>query len=142
MLAAGNQRYYHYRILREERIAGEPFLLVRIEARRQFSDRGLLEGSVLVSPANGSVLRIDIAQDSIIGIEERRRLAGEEGFEGVIIRDSHWFEKMNAGLRFPSRSEMRELYLKDQMQTLHYTVSYAYSAYKFFSVQISDIEIH
>ena len=36
---------------------------------------------------------------------------------------------------------MREIYVKYQMQSLHYTVSYSYSNYSFFNVQINDIEV-
>ncbi len=140
LLGAGNQKLYHYRILKEESIAGQPFLLVRIEARRKYADKPLLEGSVLVSPEDGSVLRIEIAKNSIEGVAQRLLIAREEGFDDVLIRDVHWYEKNEKGLRFPSRSEMCEIYLKDQLQTLHYTVSYAYSAYSFFDVRINEVD--
>jgi tetratricopeptide (TPR) repeat protein len=140
LLGAGNQKFYHYRILKEELVAGEPFLLLRIEARTSYDGKSLLEGSALVSPKDGSVIRIEVAQGSIAGVEERRQRAREEGFDDILIRDIHWFEKIEKGLRFPSRSEMREIYLKDQMQTLHYTVSYSYSTYTFFDVRINEID--
>ena len=142
LLSAFNQKYYHYRILKKEQFAGQPFLLLRIEARREYSGQNLLEGSALVSPEDGSVARIEIAQGSIVGLEERRLLARMEGFDDVLVRDVHWFEKTEQGLRFPSHSQMREIFLKDQLQTLHYTVDYSYSGYKFFDVQITDVEVH
>jgi len=141
LLAASNQKYYHYRILKKEQFAGQLFLLLRIEARREYAGQNLLEGSALVSPEDGSVARIEIAQGSIVGLEERRLLARMEGFDDILVRDVHWFEKTEQGLRFPSRSHMREIYLKDQLQTLHYTVEYNYSGYKFFDVQITDVEV-
>ena len=141
LLGAKNQGWYHYAVLKEEDIAGQPCLLVRIEAREKNPANPLLEGTAAISTRDGSVLRIEIAQNSIWGLPERLQTAQNQGFDDVIVHDIHWFEKEVNGLRFPSHSEMREIYVKYQMQSLHYTVSYSYSNYSFFDVRITGIGI-
>ena len=141
LFAAANQGRYYYWILKEESIAGVPCIVVGIEARAANPGKQPLEGEAAISTRDGSVLSIQVAQDSIEGLAERLQIAREQGFDNVLIQDKHWFEKEMKGLRFPSRSEMREVYLFDRMKTLHYTVSYSYSAYTFFNVRISGIGI-
>jgi len=141
LLAAANQGRYYYWILKEESIAGVPCIVVGIEARAANPGKQPLEGEAAISTQDGSVLSIQVAQDSIEGLAERLQIAREQGFDNVLIQDKHWFEKEMKGLRFPSRSEMREVYLFDRMKTLHYTVAYSYSAYTFFDVRITGIGI-
>jgi tetratricopeptide (TPR) repeat protein len=141
LLGAANQGRYYYWILKEESIDGVPCIVVGIEARAANPDKLPLEGEAAISTRDGSVLRIHVAQNSIEGLAERLQIAREQGFDDVLIQDIHWFEKEMKGLRFPSRSELREIYLLDRMKTMHYTVSYSYSAYTFFDVRITGIEI-
>ena len=141
LLGGANQNWYHYTILKEENIDGQPCLLVGIKARITNPDNPLLEGDAAINTRDGSVLRIEIAQNSIKGVAERIQTAREQGFDYVIVHDVHWYEKEVNGLRFPSRSEMREIYVKDHWPTLNYTVAYSYSNYSFFNVQINEIDI-
>lgn len=139
LLSDGNQPLFTYGLLGSERIGNQDCLLLDIRAKAQNADKPLLEGRVLLSRKDGSVLRIDVAQNAIIGLGERRILAQEEGYPEIEISNIHWYEVEKNGLHFPSRAEMRELYLVNDLKTLHYVVNYAYSGYNFFQVDVGAV---
>jgi hypothetical protein len=141
LLAAGNQPLFTYRLLGKERVGNQDCLLLDVHAKKQNIDDPILEGKVLLSSKDGSVLRIEVAQTAIIGLKERRDLAVEEGYQEIEVSNIHWYDLEKNGLHFPSHAEMREIYLLDSLKTLHYVVNYAYSGYHFFNVDVLAVNI-
>jgi hypothetical protein len=139
LLAAENQPWFTYRLLGAERVGDQDCLLLDVRAKHQNTEAPLLEGRVLLSSTDGSVMRIEVAQTTIIGIAGRRKLAMEEGYQEIEISNIHWYDKVQNGLRFPSYSEMREIYVVAGLKTLHYMVQYAYANYNFFQVDLEVI---
>jgi len=136
LLALENQPLFNYRLLGSERAGNQDGLLLDVRAKYQSTEMPLLEGRVLLNAADGSVMRIEVAPTAIIGVAERRTLAAVEGYPEIEIHNIHWYDTEKNGLRFPSHSEMREIYSAGGLRTLHYVVKYTYSNYRFFQVEM------
>ncbi|HDP94797.1 MAG TPA: hypothetical protein ENN40_05480 [Candidatus Aminicenantes bacterium] len=139
LLGRENQGKYNYRILRNESLNGKAYLLIDIRKKAPQKGDFQLEGTALVYPHDGSVIRIEFNQSSIIGHEGRRRASLDLGFEDAVIKDVHWFEVQKGGLNFPSRSFLTERLKLGDVLMPHYAVEYRYSKYAFFSVSIKDV---
>ena len=141
MLGKKNQGSYQYRILKEELFHGKAYLLLEVRKRIDISDSFQLEGTALINPDDGSVVRIELKPTSIVGYESRRQMAREMGFEDVVIKDVHWFEARKKGLNFPSRSLLTEHLKLGDLYMPHYSMAYEYSKYTFFTVHVKDVKV-
>jgi len=142
LLAAEKQPFFLYRELGRRVIAGIPFIIIDIRTRTPLPGKRALEGSAWVSEIDGSVLRIDIDPESILGIERRRQGAVETGFDQVIHFDTHWYEVEKSGLRFPTRTHFIELFKRGSLEKKNFEAVYSYDQYTFFQVIIKEVVTH
>ena len=134
LLSRANQKDHDFKILREERIGGEPAVVIEAHPKPGVKVDHLF-GTIWLRRKDAGILKIQWNPASIgnyAGIEEiGRRLKMTPIFT---LTSEYAFEKN--GIRFPSRYTVKEVYVKGKGR--HYQRSkteVAYDRYQFFTVE-------
>lgn len=102
-----NQAHYRYKLLKREKLRGVQSWVLEIEPAS--ADGISLHGRAWLDHDDSSVLRIDIAPEALGGFEKQKANAMKMGAT-LSLTDTHWYELARDGIRFPTRTEIREKY--------------------------------
>lgn len=129
------QKYYNYCIVGKEKIFGENSII--IEAKPKKNDASLyLYGKIWVGENNYDVLKIEWAQESIGLIRNFEQRAKSQNAKPLITSKTE-FEIEKNGIRFPSRFEYEQAFIKkDGKKKMVSETIVTYKNYKFFTVEI------
>jgi hypothetical protein len=134
LLSRNHQADFEYNIVREEKVGGEPAVV--IEAAPKPGIRlDYLFGTIWLRKRDAGILKIQWNPSSIENYADVEEVARQLGLKPNIVMTSEYaFE--NNGIRFPSRYTVKESYLgKMGRRFQHSETDVAYDRYKFFTVE-------
>lgn len=137
LLSRDRQADHDYRLVREEKVGGEPaFVIEAVPKPGVRSDH--LVGTIWLRSRDAGILKIEWNPSSIdnyAGVEETgKRL---EMTPHVIMTSEYAFEKN--GVRFPSRYTVKENYIRGGRHFQRSQTDVLYDRYKFFTVETQVI---
>jgi hypothetical protein len=135
------QRYYDYKILKEELLNGEKTVV--IEAIPMYNRRqNTLFGKIWVKIDDFSIVKIEWYPNSVKNIRTINAIANAYGEVPKVTFVSE-FNKERNGIRFPSRFHIEEAYINPEgKKFVRLENDVIYKNYKFFYVQVGNIEYH
>lgn len=107
LFARDQQPQYEYKLLKKEKLLGVRTWVLEIKPRKESGIS--LHGRAWIDRKDASVLRIDINPEALGGFPKQQENARKMGAE-LLMNDSHWYEVVRNGIRFPSRTEISEQY--------------------------------
>ncbi len=145
LLGKSQQSKFNYAIIEEERNNGRDVLVIEATPKTT-SEENSNYGRIWVDKKNFQILRIDVAQESLVGYKDPK-------VKGVnhIITVTHYYDVEKKGLMFPSKTVFEENYTPDKVQvglwsnytntvqkkTLQWAkLEIDYTDYKFFTVDV------
>jgi len=145
LLGKSQQNKFNFKIIEENKQNGRDALVIEA-IPKTVSVENSNYGRIWVDRENFQILRIDVAQESLVGYKDLK-------VKGVnhIITVSHYYDVEKNGLMFPSKTVFEENYTPDKVQvglwsnytntvqekTLQRTkLEIDYSDYKFFTVDV------
>jgi hypothetical protein len=134
LLSENSQGYHDYQFVGEEEVQGEKIAVIDATPKGTFTGiHGY--GRIWVKEGDGSVLKIEWKPESIPNFEGLEARAKRYRSElSVTLITEYGFEKN--GIRFPSRDDSEEAYLKPEGQKfVRSRTSVIYRDYKFFTVE-------
>jgi len=132
-LAREWQGTYDYKFFEEDTLDGVNAIVIEIRPK-VFIEGKPNFGKIWVDGKDGSVLRIDVEQESLVGFKEIQAQAKANRLKPQITT-SHVFGFEKNGLRFPSRTVFEESYIDSKKaKTLFSRTVFSYEEYKFFIV--------
>jgi hypothetical protein len=148
LLGKSQQNNFNYKIIEENKHEGRDALVIEAKPKTA-SERNSNYGRIWVDKRNFQILRIDVAQESLVGYKDPK-------VKGInhIIAVTHYYDVEKNGLMFPSKTVFEENYTPDKVQvglwsnytntvqkkTIQWTkLEIDYTDYKFFTVDV-DIE--
>jgi hypothetical protein len=108
LLAKENQAKYIYQLQAVQRINGIEVQGIKV-VLNELAGGPVLDGQVWLDTTDFSVIKIEINPRYFAGFEQLREQAMKAGAE-LTLSDVHWYELKRNGIRFPSRTEIREIY--------------------------------
>jgi hypothetical protein len=108
LFAADKQSAYFYRLEKHEKMLGRPVAQLSIAPRPGYEELGA--GTAWVDEETGAVLKIELAQRAIKGIEDAEKRAQRSGAR-LLVSDVHYYEVERAGIWLPSRTSISEHYV-------------------------------
>lgn len=135
LLSREGQADHDYRILREEKVGGEPAWVVEAVPKPGVRLEHLF-GTIWLKKKDAGILKIEWNPSSIQnygGVEETARRLGLT--PSLLVTSEYAFEKN--GIRFPSRYTLREIYRRGKSGTRYQRseTDVIYDEYKFFTVE-------
>lgn len=109
LLARENQDKYYYAIEAQEKLKDWQTIRISVDPRDGYKGT-LNHGTIWVVPKDGSIVKIELNPRSIKGIDTLLKKAEAKKAELKLI-DIHWYEVQKVGIRFPSLTEMSQVYL-------------------------------
>ena len=100
---------YDYEFVKEDMLDGVKAAVIEVRPKVLIEGKPNY-GKIWVALKDGSVLRIDIEQESLVGFEEIQAQAEKNRLK-PLITTSHFFGFEKNGLRFPSRTIFEESYV-------------------------------
>jgi hypothetical protein len=145
LLSKSQQSKFNYKIIEEKKQNGRGALVIEA-APKAVSEQNSNYGRIWVDKQNFQILRIDVAQESLVGYKDPK-------VRGInhIITISHYYDEEKNGLLFPSKTVFEENYTPDRVQVglwsnysntvqkkiLQWTkLEINYTDYKFFTVDV------
>lgn len=145
LLGKSQQDKFDYKIIKEDKHKGKDAVVIEATLK-SVSEENSNYGRIWVDRENYQILRIDVAQESLIGYKDPKA-------KGInrIITVSHYYDVEKNGLMFPSKTVFEENYTPDRVQvglwsnytnavqkkTLQRTkLEIDYKDYKFFTVDV------
>ncbi len=110
ILAREKQHLYHYRLINKKK------KVWHIAVVRRDPALSIPWGEIWVNEGDGSVLKIQLEQNSIVGFEELAKKAGEKGLMPAITI-AHEYDLERNQIRFPSRTVFIERYNAEAIPT-------------------------
>jgi len=146
LLSKSQQNKFNYKIIEEKKQKGRDVLVIEATPKA-VSEQNSNYGRIWVDKENFQILRIDVAQESLIGYKDPK-------VKGInhVITISHYYDVEKNGLMFPSKTVFEENYTPDKVQvglwsnysnsvqkiTLQWTkLEIDYTDYKFFTVDVN-----
>ncbi len=127
------QGTYDYHFVREDTLDGVKAAVIEVRPKTLIEGKPNY-GKIWVAWKDGSVLRIDVEQESLVGFEEIEAEAKKKGLK-PLISTSHFFGFEKNGLRFPSRTVFEESFIGPNVPpTGPSRTVFFYEEYKFFIV--------
>lgn len=131
------QALYNYKLLKEDKISGRKAYVIESSPKRKIKENPNF-GKLWVDKEDFSVLKIEMAQESLVGFEELERKYKWRGVK-PILTTIHRYEVEKNGIRFPSRTVFEEAYGGSRIvKTRHSRTIIEYYDYRFFTV---DVEV-
>lgn len=108
LFAADKQPAYFYRLEKHDKMFGRRAARLAVAPRPGFAELGA--GTAWVDEETGAVLKIELAQRAIKGIEAAEKRAQRSGAR-LLVSDVHFYEVERDGIRLPSRTTIAEHYV-------------------------------
>jgi hypothetical protein len=108
LLAKNNQAKYIYQLQAVQRINGIEVRGIKV-VLNELADGPVVDGQVWLDTTDFSVIKIEINSRYFAGFQQLREQAMKAGAD-LTLSDVHWYELKRNGIRFPSRTEIREIY--------------------------------
>jgi hypothetical protein len=145
LLGKSQQGKFNYKISEEKKHKGRDALVIEATPKK-VSEQSSNYGRIWIDKKNSRILRIDVAQESLMGYKDPK-------VKGInhIITISHFYDVEKNGLLFPSKTVFEENYTPDKVQVglwSNYTntvqkknlqwskLEIDYTDYKFFTVDV------
>ena len=145
LLSKSQQSKFNYKIIGENKQKGRDALVIEATPKTVSAENSNY-GRIWIDKVNSQILRIDVAQESLVGYKDPK-------VKGInhIITISHYYDVEKNGLMFPSKTVFEENYTPDRVQvglwsnytntvqekTLQRTkLEIDYTEYKFFTVDV------
>jgi hypothetical protein len=109
LLAKENQAKYNYQLQAVQKINGREAQGIKV-VLRELADGPILDGQVWLDTTDFSVIKIEVNTRYFAGFEQLQKQAMKAGAD-LNLSDVHWYEVRRNGIRFPSRTEIREIYV-------------------------------
>ncbi|MBN1270922.1 MAG: hypothetical protein JXB26_01510 [Candidatus Aminicenantes bacterium] len=149
LLSREQQKNYRYSVIGEGRIGDRNAIIIEAIPIK-ISEENPNYGKIWIEKKSGAVLRIDVAQDSILGLED----LNNTGLRRKVIL-THFYGIEKKGLRFPSRTVFKENIWRDKSEDFEITYSFSmpkrslywvetvieYTDYRFFNVSV-NVNLH
>jgi hypothetical protein len=104
LLSRERQKLYNYRIIKEEKIGKRKAFVLEVTPKKDLAEDSNF-GKVWVDKEDFSVLKIEVAQESLLGAEGK-----EDKKINHVVKDVHEYGIVKNGIRFPSRTIFEESY--------------------------------
>jgi hypothetical protein len=108
LFAADKQPAYFYRLEKHDKMFGRQAARLAVAPRPGFEEMGA--GTAWVDEETGAVLKIELAQRAIKGIEAAEKRAQRSGAR-LLVSDVHFYEVERDAIRLPSRTTIAEHYV-------------------------------
>jgi hypothetical protein len=145
LLGKSQQRKFNYNIIEEKKYKGRDALVIEAKPKTTSTENSNY-GRIWIDKENSQILRIDVAQESLVGYKDPK-------VKGInhIITISHYYDVEKNGLMFPSKTVFEENYTPDKVQVglwsnytntvqkknLQWTkLEIDYTDYRFFTVDV------
>jgi hypothetical protein len=145
LLGKSQQATFDYSIIEETKHRGRDVLVIEVKPKKESRETSNY-GRVWVDKKNFQIVRIDVAQESLVGYKDPK-------IKGInhIITVTHFYDVEKNGLMFPSKTVFEENYTPDKVQvglwsnytntvqkkTLQRTkLEIDYTDYRFFTVDV------
>jgi hypothetical protein len=126
------QGSYDYKLLKEDKIEGRKTYVIEANPKKRMEENPNY-GKLWVDKENFTVLKIEIAQDSLVGYESHLEELKKKGVQPVFTT-VHYYGIEKKRIRFPSKTDFLEVYsYMGKRSQLSRTVV-EYTDYKFFAV--------
>lgn len=145
LLGKSQQNKYNYKVIEEKKQKGRDILVIEATPKTVSAENSNY-GRIWVDKENFQILRIDVAQESLVGYKDPKA----KGISHIITVTHHYDVEKN-GLLFPSKTVFEENYTPDRVQvglwsnytntvqkkTLQQTkLEIDFTDYKFFTVDV------
>jgi hypothetical protein len=147
LLDRENQKYYRYQLLAVEKVKNRQAFKISVEPKKERSTP-INHGLVWVDAVDGSVVKIELNPRALRGIDWLRKEARRKRVR-LKVTDIHWYDFRKSGVRFPSRTEIKEESLAGQKVAKASQASgvvektkttFSYSNYRFFKVNVNVLD--
>jgi len=145
LLGKSQQNKFNYKIIEEKKQKGRDILVIEVTPKKVSAENSNY-GRIWVDKENFQILRIDVAQESLVGYKDPKA-------KGInhLITVTHYYDVEKNGLLFPSKTVFEENYTPDRVQvglwsnytntvqkkTLERTkLEIDFTDYKFFTVDV------
>lgn len=145
LLGKTQQNNFNYKIIQEDKYRGKDVLVIEASPKTVSAENSNY-GRIWIDKASFQILRIDVAQESLVGYKDPKA-------KGInhIITVTHYYDVEKNGLMFPSKTVFEENYTPDKVQvglwsnytnsvqrkTLQWTkLEIDFMDYKFFTVDV------
>jgi hypothetical protein len=108
LLAEENQDKYEYHLQAVETIDGINAQAIKV-VLKELAGGPVVDGQVWLDTTDFSVIKIEVNPRYFAGFEQLQKQAMKAGAD-LNLSDVHWYEVRRNGIRFPSRTEIREIY--------------------------------
>jgi len=142
LLIRENHDKYNYKILDEETISGRESVIIEAKPKTEMRDMPNY-GKIWVDKKDYSILKIEVAEESLVGIEQVRGVINI-GIDPA-ISVTHFYDEVyktnkNQIIRFPSKTVfLYEKYLNKRRykeKVIEGRTQYTYYNYRFFTVDV------
>lgn len=136
LLGKEQQGKYDYKIIKEQTIKKRKTYVIGVTPKINIKENPNF-GKVWVDKENFSVLKIEIEQESLAGFEKIEKESKEKQVIPIITTTHDYFIEKN-GIRFPSKTVCKEVYLT-KMRRMRSKISetvITYDNYRFFLVDV------
>ena len=145
LLGASQQDKFNYKVIEEKKHKGRDALVIEATPKTTFEEKSNY-GRIWVDKETSQILRIDVAQESLVGYKDPK----VKGINHIIVV-THYYDIEKNGLMFPSKTVFEENYTPDKVQvglwsnytntvqkkTLQRTkLEIEFSDYRFFTVDV------
>ncbi|MCP5104906.1 MAG: hypothetical protein GY950_16080 [bacterium] len=151
LLSNENQQNYRFQLLARERVGNRQAFKIAVDPAKKGTGR-LNHGAVWVDVVDGAVLKIELNPRALKGIERLQKAARRKGAR-LKVTDTHWYDLKKNGIRFPSRTEIAEVYLsavgaagsggdgsEEPVALEECKTIFSYKRYNFFKVNVSVLD--
>ncbi len=108
LFAVDKQPAFFYRLEKHEKMYGRPVARLAVAPRPGFEELGA--GTAWVDEESGAVLKIELAQRAIKGIEAAEKRAQKSGAR-LLVSDAHYYGIERDGIWLPSSTTISEHYI-------------------------------
>lgn len=136
-----NRMRHRYELLSREKINGRETFKIGVTPVNKESNT-INHGVIWVDSKDGSIAKIELNPRSLKGFEKVKNRAVKKN-ASLKLTDIHFYEVKKSGIRFPSRTEMRLIYLAEKednkqkpVELEHAATIFSYRDYKFFKVDV------
>lgn len=108
LLAKENQAKYNYQLQAMQKINGRKAQGIKV-VLKELAGGPVVDGQIWLDTTDFSVIKIELNPRYFAGFEQLQQEAMKMGAI-LTLSDVHWYEVKRNGLRFPSQTEIREIY--------------------------------
>lgn len=142
LLARKNQDKYNYKIIDQESVHGRKAVVIEATPKLEMKDMPNY-GKIWVDSEDYSILKIDVAEESLVGIEQVKETSKLKS--NPMISVTHYYNEVyktdeNQVIRFPSKTVfLHETYLSKRgyrEKVIAAKTQFIYANYRFFIVDV------